>query len=194
VFADGFAGAFKDPGRAAFRPSGLAVGRDGALYISDDVHGRIWRVVYKGGAGTSEIALAPAPAVASASSGAVLPPEGIHPDAGAQETSLPLPPGVAPDQVALGDRIFHGEVANGTCTGCHGSDAKGTSVGPDLTSGRWLWGDGSLEAITKVITEGVPHPKRYTGVMPAMGGAQLSPQDVAAVADYVWAIGHAGKK
>jgi glucose/arabinose dehydrogenase/mono/diheme cytochrome c family protein len=194
VFADGFAGAFKDPGRAAFRPSGLAVGPDGALYISDDVHGRIWRVVYKGGAGTSEIAPAPAPAVASASSGAVLPPEGIHPYAGAQETSLPLPPGVAPDQVALGDRIFHGEVANGTCTGCHGSDAKGTSVGPDLTSGRWLWGDGSVEAITKVITEGVPHPKRYTGVMPPMGGAQLSPQDVAAVADYVWAIGHAGKK
>ena len=30
--------------------------------------------------------------------------------------------------------------------------------------------------------------------MPPLGGAQLSPQDVAAVADYVWAIGHAGKK
>ena len=50
-FAGGFAGAFKDPGRAAFRPSGLAVGPDGALYVSDDVHGRIWRVVYKGTGG-----------------------------------------------------------------------------------------------------------------------------------------------
>ena len=47
-FANGFAGAVKEPGKAAFRPSGLAVGPDGALYISDDVHGRIWRVVYKG--------------------------------------------------------------------------------------------------------------------------------------------------
>ena len=48
VFADGFAGAVKQPGQAAFRPTGLAVGPDGALFISDDMHGRIWRVVYKG--------------------------------------------------------------------------------------------------------------------------------------------------
>jgi glucose/arabinose dehydrogenase len=46
VFADGFAGATKAPDRAAHRPSGLAVGPDGALYISDDTHGRIWRVTY----------------------------------------------------------------------------------------------------------------------------------------------------
>jgi glucose/arabinose dehydrogenase len=31
VFADGFAGAYKDPGRATFRPTGLAEGPDGAL-------------------------------------------------------------------------------------------------------------------------------------------------------------------
>ena len=35
VFADGFAGKYKDPGRATYRPSGLAVGPDGALYITD---------------------------------------------------------------------------------------------------------------------------------------------------------------
>jgi glucose/arabinose dehydrogenase len=52
VFADGFAGAHKDPGRAAFRPSGLAMGPDGALYVGDDVHGRIWRVTYRGDAAT----------------------------------------------------------------------------------------------------------------------------------------------
>ena len=63
VFADGFAGAVKQPGQAAFRPTGLAVGPDGALFISDDMHGRIWRVVYKGGALAS--APAPAPGVAS---------------------------------------------------------------------------------------------------------------------------------
>ena len=47
VFADGFAGGIKGP-EAKFRPSGLAIGPDGALYISDDRHGRIWRVVYDG--------------------------------------------------------------------------------------------------------------------------------------------------
>ena len=46
IFADGFAGASKQPGTAKHRPSGLAVGPDGALYISDDNGGRLWRVVH----------------------------------------------------------------------------------------------------------------------------------------------------
>jgi glucose/arabinose dehydrogenase/mono/diheme cytochrome c family protein len=198
VFADGFAGASKDPGRAAFRPSGLAVGPDGALYISDDVHGRIWRIVYKGGAGEAKLAAAPTPKLAAASSGPALPPEGIHPDAGQQEASreaaLPTPPGATKDQVALGARIFRGEAEGGTCSGCHGADAKGTPAGPDLTDGKWLWGDGSLHAIAAIITKGVAHPKRFTGAMPPMGGADLSRGDIAAVADYVWAVGHARGK
>jgi len=45
IFADGFAGAVKTPQGAAHRPSGLAMGPDGALYISDDQRGRVWRVV-----------------------------------------------------------------------------------------------------------------------------------------------------
>jgi mono/diheme cytochrome c family protein len=63
-------------------------------------------------------------------------------------------------------------------------------VGSDLTSGKWLWGDGSVRAITRTIAQGVPKPKDHTGVMPPMGGAQLSKADLVAVADYVWAIGH----
>jgi glucose/arabinose dehydrogenase len=45
VFADGFAGPQKQPGNARHRPSGVTVGPDGALYISDDNGGRVWRVV-----------------------------------------------------------------------------------------------------------------------------------------------------
>jgi hypothetical protein len=49
-----------------------------------------------------------------------------------------LPPGATREQVALGDRIFHGEASEGTCSGCHGTDAGGTSVGPPLNNGIWV--------------------------------------------------------
>ena len=47
-FATGFGGANPQPTSAPYRPSGVAVGPDGALYISDDMKGRIWRVTYGG--------------------------------------------------------------------------------------------------------------------------------------------------
>jgi mono/diheme cytochrome c family protein len=190
VFADGFAGAVKEPGRAAHRPSGLAVGPDGSLFISDDEHGRIWRVTYHGSPDAAKVAPAPAPKTPAASSkNAELPPEGVHPDAGRQTAALTPPPGATKEQVALGDRIFHGEVANGTCAGCHGSDGRGTPVGADLTAGPWLWSDGSLDGIIKTITQGVPQPKQAGGAMPPMGGTPLKPDEVKAVVAYVYAIG-----
>jgi glucose/arabinose dehydrogenase len=48
-FADGFAEGKLQPDAAAHRPTGLALGPDGALYITDDKAGRVWRVTYGGG-------------------------------------------------------------------------------------------------------------------------------------------------
>lgn len=189
VFADGFAGAVKEPGRAAFRPSGLAVAADGALFISDDVHGRIWRVTYQGGNANAAVAAAPS-RVSASTPGSVLPPEGIHADAGHEAAGLPVPPGSTKKEVILGAQVFLGQVGGATCSGCHGTDAKGSPLGADLTSGKWQWSDGSLDGIRKVVTAGVPRPKQHEGVMPPMGGVQLSDSDVTAVSAYVWALGH----
>ena len=51
VFADGFAGPTreeKNVKRARYRPVGIAVGPDGALYVSESNKGRIWRIAYTG--------------------------------------------------------------------------------------------------------------------------------------------------
>jgi mono/diheme cytochrome c family protein len=92
--------------------------------------------------------------------------------------------------VALGDSIFHGQVGGGTCTVCHGQDAKGTPVGPDLTDKEWLHSDGSLAGITQTIMNGVPQPKNAPAPMPAKGGAALSDDQVKAVAAYAYSLGH----
>ncbi len=48
MFASGFPGkdVLKGPNEARYRPCGLAQGPDGALYISDDSKGKIWKVTY----------------------------------------------------------------------------------------------------------------------------------------------------
>jgi mono/diheme cytochrome c family protein len=166
----------------------LAVGPDGALYITDDKGGRVWRITFAGDPNAG-VEAAPAPTTEANASPEASPPEGIHPDAG-KEAALPVPQGATADQVALGKKIFHGEVAGATCSGCHGADGIGTPVGPALSSGTWLWGDGSLAAITNTIKNGVPEPKQHPGAMPPMGGVTLSADDLTAVASYVWAIGH----
>jgi glucose/arabinose dehydrogenase/mono/diheme cytochrome c family protein len=184
VFADGFAGGKKDPGEAAHRPAGLAMGPDGALYISDDAHGRIWRVAYTGAAGPVASSQR-----RSAPGGGAAPAEPA--DSGAPPVSrAALPAGITPTVVALGDSIYHGQVAGGTCAGCHGQNAKGTPLGPDLTDSEWIWGNGSLPSVTRTIREGVPAPKQHTGVMPPMGGAQLTSAQLAAIGAYIYSLSH----
>jgi hypothetical protein len=36
----------------------------------------------------------------------------------------------------------------------------------------------------------VPQPKKYRTPMPAMGGAQLTAEQLSALAAYVWGLGH----
>jgi glucose/arabinose dehydrogenase len=64
TFADGFAGvppAQLQPGTAKHRPTGLATGPDGALYVTDDLGGRVYKITYGAGstAGTAGSGAAP---------------------------------------------------------------------------------------------------------------------------------------
>jgi mono/diheme cytochrome c family protein len=188
IFADGFAGTEKSPENASHRPSGLAMSPEGDLYVSDDASGRIYKITYLGGPGADQPpTFVPCPS-ASAGAGAI----GVAgPTAAtADGESLPVAKGATPDMVAVGNRIYHGQVGGATCVGCHGAEGKGTPLGPNLVDGDWLWGDGSLEAITKTIVEGVSKPKQYRNAMPPLGGAQLTKEQVAAVAAYVWGASH----
>jgi mono/diheme cytochrome c family protein len=109
---------------------------------------------------------------------------------GARPALAQAPAGVTPAAIAQGDSIFHGQVAGGTCTACHGQDAKGTAVGPDLTDTLWLNGDGSYQFIVSTVTTGVPQPKQHPAPMPPKGGATLTDDQVKAVAAYVYSLSH----
>ena len=178
IFADDFTGGAKDPGHAAHRPMGLAVAPDGALFISDDVKGRIWRVTYKGPPATGRVA-GVKPAAAPAAAAPTL-------AAAAVSVVLPVPPGGTAEQVAHGQRLYQTR----TCTACHGTDGLGTPLGPNLAAAVPLWGDGSPESIRAVITQGVANPKQYRAPMPAMGGAELTPVEVNDLSTWIWALRH----
>ncbi len=63
-------------------------------------------------------------------------------------------------------------------------------MAPKLTGPDWLWADGSVDSIAKVVKAGVTTPKKFPSGMPALGGAPLSDSDVNVVAAHVWTLGH----
>jgi len=142
------------------------------------------------------------PAAASKDTGKAAAKTTPRPATGAQDTTKPAAKPAAaaakpaaggahsPQQVALGDSIFHGQVAGGTCTACHGQDAKGTAIAPDLTDQQWINGDGSYDFIVHTVTTGVPQPKQHPAPMPPKGGATLTDDQVKAVAAYVYSLSH----
>ena len=108
------------------------------------------------------------------------------------ETVTPLlttPEGATDVMVQEGMQIYAGA---GICGACHGPDATG-AIGPDLTDGEWLIGDGEYEQLVTQILEGVSATEATNplgAIMPPKGGAAITEAQVRSVAAYVWALSH----
>jgi glucose/arabinose dehydrogenase/mono/diheme cytochrome c family protein len=183
IFADGFAGPDKAPDKALHRPSGIAVAPDGALFVSDDSTGRIYRITFRGDVNANRDASYVACPSAAAAAGGIA-------AAVQSESKGVIAPGATAAMVSLGDRIYHGQVGGASCTGCHGANGGGSPLGPSLTDQEWLWSDGSVGGIRRSIVTGVAKPKHFRAPMPAKGGATLTDDQVSALAAYVWGLSH----
>jgi mono/diheme cytochrome c family protein len=91
---------------------------------------------------------------------------------------------VTPAMLEQGRTIYTGA---GRCAFCHGQTGTG-GRGPNLTDNTWLWiqADQPLHPqLVNIIRVGVPQPREAQIPMPAMGGAQLTPDELNALAAYV---------
>lgn len=85
-------------------------------------------------------------------------------------------------------------VGKGNCFTCHGGEATGTPLAPDLTDDEWVNFDErpTDEQMRTLVKEGVDRPVRYPAPMPPMGGGALSDDEIAAVATYVLGLSSPG--
>jgi cytochrome c oxidase cbb3-type subunit 3 len=75
------------------------------------------------------------------------------------------------------------------CQPCHGAGGGGNPGYPALAAGAWLWG-GTLDNIQQTISHGIrsSDPDARQSAMPRFGAdAMLKPEEIQAVAGYVWA-------
>jgi alcohol dehydrogenase (cytochrome c) len=99
------------------------------------------------------------------------PGHGFHCEGSSLEAALQFSSTASADDRKAGARIFHER-----CSGCHGNDGSGGSIGPSLTRSTYNHGDSDL-AIYEVLRDGVPGT--------AMPRADLSLSDSSRVIAYV---------
>ena len=170
VFADGFAGvdpieSVKD---AHFRPMGIAFDNDGAMYLSDSVKGRIWKITFDGDKaafGTEELAEMEKRKTATH----IRTPDKVNDNLGRNASSP-------------GEATYYTY-----CSTCHQKDGRGASGRfPPLANTDWVSGD--KERLIKIILEGMEgsieiNGEAYNGVMPQH--SFLSDTEISNVLTYI---------
>lgn len=98
-----------------------------------------------------------------------------------------LPEGVTQEMVVAGQQLFTGA---GGCVACHGPDATGTALAPNLTDDTWINISGrNYDEIVNLIMTGVPSPVEAPAPMPPKGGSTITDDQVRQVAAYVYSLG-----
>lgn len=100
---------------------------------------------------------------------------------GTRRPGLPVPTAldVTEPMIDAGRALFGG---GGGCAACHGADLGGGPIAPSLRDAQWKNGDGSMEAILRVIRNGV----EATAMAAYPGG--ITDEEAIRVAAYVWAV------
>ncbi len=98
---------------------------------------------------------------------------------------------ITPEMIEQGRALFHASGGEGasSCSMCHGDAGEGSASGPELRSGNYRNVTGTYSSIIDVVTIGIAEPKQFTGIaMPAMGGADMSEEEIRAVAAYTYTL------
>ena len=170
VFSDGFAGkdTIVNSGDAAHRPMGIAMGPDGSLYISDDVKGKIWRIMFKGSKenfGMAQLA-------------------GM--EKRKMRTNIKTPDKVK-DNLDMGTAVGGEKTYKIYCISCHQGDGKGDgSRFPPLNGSEWVIGD--KKRLINVVLNGLTGSitvkgQSFDGVMPKHDF--ISDAEIAKVLTYI---------
>ena len=171
VFANGFAGV--DPiintSDAEHRPGGLATGPDGALYVTEDNKGKIWKITYTG----DKEAFGPANLANM---------EKVKRTASNVRTPDKEADNLQKDELLAGEKVYATY-----CAACHQGDGQGAPPRyPPLAESEWVTGD--KQRLISLIINGLEGPievrgEPYDNVMPQH--SFLSDEEVAEVATYV---------
>lgn len=166
VFANGFAGVetITSTGDANHRPTGLAIGPDGSLYISDGVDGKIWRVMYKGDRTTFGKENLARMEEEKRTANNIRTPDEIE------------------DNLARGTDVEGQSIFATYCQACHQRDGSGIEgMFPSLIGSEWVNGD--KDRLISVVIEGLDREGAYDIPMPSFG--DLSDEEVAEVLTYI---------
>ncbi len=170
VFADGFiqTDTVKSVSDAKFRPMGIAMGPEGALYVTDSRKGRIWKISYTGNKqefGNEQLVMMN------------------------DRRSLPHLKQPHPDHDNLQrDISSNGEILYGTyCGPCHQEDGMGAPGRfPPISGTKWV--NGNKEILIGIVLKGMEGKievdnEIYNNAMPSQ--EYLSDEEIATILSYV---------